>query len=49
MLRDLWRPEALVELRRGRKERSIGSAAEILFPIIRPLALYWGNHFSTGS
>jgi rhamnosyltransferase len=49
MLGDLWRPEALVELRRGRKERPIKSAAEILFPVIRPLALYWGNHFSKGA
>ena len=49
MLGDLWRPEALVELLRGRKERPIKSSAEVLFPVIRPLALYWGNHFSKGA
>lgn len=49
MLGDLWRPEVLVELLNGRKKRPIKSSAEVFFPVIRPLALYWGNHFSKGA
>jgi len=48
MLGDLWRPRAVIDLLRERKERPLRSAAEVFFPAIRPLSVYWGNHFSSG-
>ncbi len=40
---DLWQPELLAELLRGIAQREVRSSAEILFPLVRPLALFAGN------
>ena len=45
MLKDLWSPHLWRELIRGTGERRAHTGAEITFPWVRPLALYWGNRF----
>lgn len=42
---DLRSPHVWRELRRGVRARELRTVAELLFPILRPLALYWGNRW----
>lgn len=48
-LRDLiadWRAKGMVrEALRGLRRREIRSTAELFFPFLRPLSLYWGNRW----
>ncbi|MCD4749635.1 MAG: glycosyltransferase [Thermoanaerobaculales bacterium] len=46
MLRDMCRFRVYRELFRGILKRRVRSSAELLFPVLRPITLYWGNHFS---
>lgn len=43
---DMAHRGTLAELLRGIRSRRIRSSSELLFPWLRPLALYWGNHFA---
>jgi rhamnosyltransferase len=44
-VRDLFRPEILKSCAGGIVRAQIRSAAELLFPVIRPIAIWYGNHF----
>jgi rhamnosyltransferase len=46
MTKDMMQPRIYADLGRGLAQRRVRSAAELLFPVLRPLALYWGNHWS---
>lgn len=48
MTRDCLKPGVHRELLRGLARGRIRSAAELLFPWLRPFALYWGNRWSRG-
>ena len=48
MAKDMMQPGIYADLGRGLRQRSVRSAAELFFPLLRPLALYWGNHWSRG-
>ena len=48
MTRDMMQPRIYADLGRGLAQRRVRSGAELLFPVLRPLALYWGNHWSRG-
>ena len=45
MLADLWAPHMWKDLWTGIRERRVRRVAEVVFPWLRPPALYWGNHF----
>jgi rhamnosyltransferase len=45
-LRDLLQKHVYLDLARGLRRRRIRTAAELLFPVLRPLLLYHGNHWS---
>lgn len=44
MLGDLWSPHMWRDLGQGLRQRRVRSFAELIFPWLRPPALYWGNH-----
>ncbi len=46
MTKDMMQPGIYADLGRGLRQRRVRSAAELFFPLLRPLALYWGNHWS---
>lgn len=46
-LRDLRNPPTWREWRRGLRAGELSSWAERLFPIVRPLAVWWGNRWAT--
>ena len=46
LTRDMFNHDTWRELARGIRERRIRSAGELFFPLLRPMALYWGNHFT---
>ena len=48
MTKDMMQPGIYADLGRGLRQRRVRSAAELFFPLLRPLALYWGNHWSRG-
>lgn len=48
MLRDGLMPRVHKDLVRGVVRGKVVSSAEFLFPLLRPTALYWGNHWSRG-
>jgi rhamnosyltransferase len=43
---DIFKLHNYRELIAGLKSRQIRKAAELVFPVARPLSLYWGNHFA---
>jgi len=45
-LADLRRPDLWHEWRRGRRSGALRTPAEVLFPIVRPLAVWWGNRWA---
>jgi rhamnosyltransferase len=47
-LRDLARPRMVADLARGLARGRVRSAAELLFPWLRPLLLFHGSHFARG-
>ena len=47
-VRDICRRSILRDLWQGIRQRQIRSLAELAFPVVRPLALYWGNRWSGG-
>ena len=47
-LRDMKRRWVIYDLLRGLRRGRVRSAAELFFPWLRPLSLYWGNRFSRG-
>jgi len=48
MTRDMLQRKVWGELARGLRARRVRSSAELLFPCLRPLAVYVGNHLSRG-
>ena len=48
MARDMLQPRMYADLGRGLWRNQVRSGAELLFPLLRPLALYWGNRWSRG-
>ncbi len=46
--RDMRRRSVLVDFLTGLKQGRIRTLAELTFPWVRPLALYWGNRWSRG-
>ena len=46
LTRDMFNRATWRELARGIRNRRIRTAGELFFPWLRPLALYWGNHFA---
>jgi len=48
MASDMAHRRTLGELASGLRRRRITSTSELLFPWLRPAALYWGNRFSKG-
>ena len=48
MVRDGMLLRVHKDLLRGLSSGRIRSSAELLFPWLRPVALYWGNHWSRG-
>lgn len=48
MVRDGFQIRMHKDLLRGLGSGRIRSSAELLFPWLRPFALYWGNHWSRG-
>lgn len=46
MAGDMFDGRTLRGLAQGLRHRRIRNAGELLFPWLRPLALYWGNHFA---
>jgi rhamnosyltransferase len=46
MIRDLFNPEMIILLLRGIWSQKIRSASEMLFPVIRPIFIFKGNHFT---
>jgi rhamnosyltransferase len=46
LTRDLFNRTSWTELVRGVRGRRIRTAGELFFPVLRPLALFWGNHFT---
>lgn len=48
MASDMVHRRTLRELASGLRHRRVSSASELLFPWLRPAALYWGNRFSKG-
>ncbi|MEE4274198.1 MAG: glycosyltransferase [Thermoanaerobaculales bacterium] len=48
MASDMAHRRTLRELASGLRQRRIRSSSELLFPWLRPAALYWGNRFSQG-
>ena len=46
MVQDGLQPRVHKDLMRGLVRGRIASSAEFLFPLLRPTALYWGNHWS---
>jgi rhamnosyltransferase len=46
MARDMLHGRTLRELGRGLRRGLVRTPAELLFPWLRPLALYWGNRFA---
>jgi rhamnosyltransferase len=47
-LRDMRRRSVLVDFSRGIRQGRIRTLAELVFPWVRPLALYWGNRWGRG-
>jgi len=48
LLRDLFRLRKYAELFRGLMQGRVKSVSEVLFPVVRPLWLYRGNHRNRG-
>ncbi len=48
LLCDLARPQVYADLLRGIARGKVRSAAELLFPWLRPLVLHYGNHWARG-
>jgi glycosyltransferase involved in cell wall biosynthesis len=48
MAGDMFDGRTLRDLARGLRHRRIRNAGELFFPWLRPMALYWGNHFARG-
>ena len=48
MTRDMMQPRIYADLGRGLAQRRVRTGTELLFPLLRPLALYWGNHWGRG-
>ena len=46
LTRDMFNRATWRELARGIRDRRIRTAGELFFPMLRPMALYWGNHFA---
>jgi rhamnosyltransferase len=46
MLSDLWNPSMWRATFRGVRQGQIRKVAEVVFPLVRPVTLYWGNHFA---
>jgi len=46
MTKDMLQPRIYADLGRGLRQGRVRSGAELFFPLLRPLALYWGNHWS---
>jgi hypothetical protein len=44
MTGDMLNRTTLRDLARGLRQHRIKTAGELLFPWLRPMALYWGNH-----
>lgn len=46
--RDVTQMRVWQELMKGVRSKKIHSAAEFMFPCVRPFALWWGNHIQSG-
>ena len=47
MLRDMLRPRMYADLTRGLAQRRVRSFAEVSFPWLRPVLVYWGNRWAS--